>query len=686
MKVRSSAIQPLGKRVGDALYLHVSAVTCLKSHETEAINEAIHHAGIGRQAFNVVKLSCKDSKRVSLLAYEGFDANPFPALLDSWTVDVEAGTCSHRSYRASRNPPILHRKELLLPLDDPRRTTFARLTEALVNRGLFVDPKSIGFKRQWNTRLGRAGIAIVNHEVVDASALNPGQSKPPEPIARFRTAISRSGLSAPVQALDRHGFLSGAYTVFDYGCGRGGDLAALTASGITASGWDPYFAPEALCEEADLVNLGFVLNVIEDPGERKEVLQSAFALARRVLSIAVMTAGREDTSRFQPHGDGYLSSRGTFQKYFSQQELRELVRNTLDEEAIPVAPGVFFAFRDKILEQRFLERRSRRDHGALTLRSSPRSAKKIPLRHADALLEENRELIEALWQRALELGRPPDTDELQPEIVREIQARLGSIGKATRVALASFETAALEHAASARTDDLTLYFAMNLFGERKRYRQLAPELRRDVRAFFGSYSGADGCARKLLFSLADATVLQGAAAEAQAAGIGYFDGTRSITIDARLLGRLPTKLRAYIGCAELLYGDIAEADLVKIDVLSRKLTLQKYQNYDVSPLPLLRERVRIDLRRQDIRFYDHRNRESLRLLYLKSRYMTKDLPCYRQQVAFDRKLTSLGLLPPDAPEPPASEFGRLMRERRLMLRGFDIGPMPAPSASREGEP
>ncbi len=489
-----------------------------------------------------------------------------------------------------------------------------------------------------------------------------------------------------MQALDRHGFLNGAYSVFDYGCGRGGDLAALTAAGIAAFGWDPHFAPDTVLEEADLVNLGFVLNVIEDPSERQEVLQSAFALARRVLSIAVMTVGREDTSRFQPHGDGYLSSRGTFQKYFSQQEVRDLVRDILDEEAIPVAPGVFFAFRDKILEQRFLERRTRRDRAARSVRPAPPSAKMVRLRGADALLEENRELIEELWQRALELGRPPDTDELQPEIVREIQARLGSINKATRVAFASFEPAALEHAASARTDDLALYFAMNLFGERKRYRQLAPELRRDVRAFYGSYSAADACARKLLFSLADAAVLQEAAAQAQSEGIGYFNGVHSIDVDTRLLSRLPIKLRAYIGCAELLYGDITEANLVKIDILSRKLTLLKYQNYDVSPLPLLSERVKIDLRRQNIRFYDHRNREPRWLLYLKSRYMAKDLPGYRQQLAFDRKLASLGLLSADTPEPPASEFGRLMRERRLMLRGFDIVPMPATSAPHGGKP
>ena len=675
----SPAIRAIGKRVGDALYLHISAISSDDRRKTEAINTAVRLARIGRQAFNVVKLSRKGVKRVSLLAYQSFDSSPFPALLDSWTVDSEAGTCSHRSYRTSRNPPILHRKELLLPLDDPRRPTFVRLTQTLESRGLFVDPKSIGFRRQWETRLRKAGIAIVNHEVVEVSARDEVSSEPLAPISRFRTAISRRGLSKPIQALDRHGFLNGTYSVFDYGCGRGDDLAALAAAGITSSGWDPHFAPESALEEADLVNLGFVLNVIENPRERSEALRAAYGLARRVLSVAVISAGWENTPQLQPYGDGFLSSRGTFQKFFSQQEVRALVRDAIDEEAIPVALGVFFVFRDKILEQRFLERRRRRHRDVRSLTPVPPSAKTRPLPGADALLEESRELIEALWKKTLELGRPPDQDELQTEIVQEILARLGSIGKATRIALTAFETEALKRVASARTDDLTLYFAMNLFGDRKRYRELPPELRRDVRTFFGSYANAEMAARKLLFSLGDTTVLQAAAAKAHEEGIGYFDGTRSIQLDTRLLDRLPTELRAYVGCAEQLYGDIEEADLVKIHIASRKITLLKYQYYDTSPLPLLRERVKIDLGRQEIFFFDHYKREPRWLLYMKSWYMDESLPGYKRQKAFDKKLQSLGLLPPDAQALPPPEFGRVLRERCLMMRGFDIVPTPTSS-------
>lgn len=672
MTARSSARRSPGKRVGDALYLHISAIGMQDTRKTKAIDAAVRLAGIGRQAFNVVKLSRRDPQRITLLAYQSFDSSPFPALVDSWTVNAKDGTCSHRSYRTSRNPPILHRKELLLRLEDPRRTAFAQLTETLESHGLFVDPKSIGFKRQWEMRLRKAGITIVNHEVIDASGSDTDPREPAVPIVRFRTAISRNGLSAPMQALDRHGFLNGTHTVFDYGCGRGDDIAALLAAGVAASGWDPHFAPEAPLEESDIVNLGFVLNVIEDPKERSEVLQAAFALARRVLTVAVMAAGREGTAALQPHSDGFLSSRGTFQKYFSQQEVRALVRAAIDQEAIPLAPGVFFIFRDKVLEQRFLERRRRRNRDAPSLRLVRSPTKHQTLQRADALLEANRELIEALWERAVELGRPPHLDELEAEIGQEILVRLGSLTKAVHLAFAASESKAVERAAQARTDDLTLYFAMNLFGNRKRYRELPAELQRDVRAFFGSYANAEATARTLLFSLADPAVLQEASTQAHTEGIGHFDGMHSIKLDVRLLDRLPTKLRAYVGCAEQLYGDIGEADLVKIHIASRKLSLLKYWDYDDSPLPLLRERVKIDLGRQEIRFFAYGTGERGSLLYLKSQYMADNLTGYKRQRAFDTRLVSLGLLPSEGREPTRSEFARLLWERELAVQGFDL--------------
>src|SRR5690606_16151746 len=151
----------------------------------------------------------------------------------------------------------------------------------------------------------------------------------------------------PIQALYQHGLLRPELTVLDYGCGRGDDVRLMAAMGVSASGWDPFYAPDTPLEEADIVNLGFVLNVIEDPEQRTKTLRDAYRYSRRCLAIAVMTEGKADVLGLQSYGDGYVTSWGTFQKYYRQQELKAFIEDSLGEEAIAVAPGVFFVFRDK---------------------------------------------------------------------------------------------------------------------------------------------------------------------------------------------------------------------------------------------------------------------------------------------------------------------------------------------------
>jgi DNA phosphorothioation-associated putative methyltransferase len=54
----------------------------------------------------------------------------------------------------------------------------------------------------------------------------------------------------------------------------------LRENGIEAAGWDPYYAPDNPIAAADMVNLGFVVNVIEDFDERLEALTRAWSLTR----------------------------------------------------------------------------------------------------------------------------------------------------------------------------------------------------------------------------------------------------------------------------------------------------------------------------------------------------------------------------------------------------------------------
>src|SRR5262245_22562698 len=107
-----------------------------------------------------------------------------------------------------------------------------------------------------------------------------------EPIQRHKTAIRRGDFSRPVKSMLRDGLLDKSVSVFDYGCGRGEDVELLTALGIACAGWDPAYRPEAPRSEADVVNLGYVINVIENAEERAATVKSAWQLCRHLLVVS----------------------------------------------------------------------------------------------------------------------------------------------------------------------------------------------------------------------------------------------------------------------------------------------------------------------------------------------------------------------------------------------------------------
>lgn len=626
-----------GKRVGRSVYLHRSALPAIPDISREAVSRAALLAGW--DAWNVVRLD--DGGRISLLEYESFDDAPFPVLLESRLVDVD-GRTARRDYRTSANPPILHRKELLLPDGHPRAVEFAALTAKLEARGLFDDANRIGTREAWSAKLRSAGISVVGHLVAEPTSNADNQPA----VARHKTAIARQRLSVPMQTLVRTGIVAEGRSVFDYGCGRGDDVAALASAGIEASGWDPHWRPNAEIAEADVVNLGFVLNVIEKPEERVETARRALALARVCLCISVMLVGKGSVAGFRRLGDGFISSRGTFQKYFTQVEIKELLERALGLEAIAAAPGVFFVFKDKIEEQRFLARRHRqaRDVAALIRaipppRPRPAKADRVPLPPRLSVAERNRDTLSSLWMISLNLGRMPSDEELPAGLAAAVAGGLGSVKRAFGMAERLLGGAGdLGKARDARTADLTVYFALNLFNRRHAYSELPPELQRDVKAFFGSLKYAEDAGRELLFSLGKVETIGSACHEAAAIGLGYLDGNHSLLLDARLADRLPAPLRTYIGCAEKLYGSVGAADVLKIHIMSGKLTLLRYEGYVAQPLPRLVERVKVKLKDVDWDEFAYRDGEQTRVLVMKSLLMAPDLPGYGEQEEFDRKI------------------------------------------------
>ncbi len=710
-----------GKRVAARLYLHVCALDGAADELRARVARAEGLAGQTRgQGFNVVRLDAQGDG-LALLHYPAFFDDPFPALAASWLVDLDSDTVSYRTYADSQNPPILHRKELLLPADHPHRERYAALTQACASIGLFDEPTRIGFRRQWLDLVRKRGYRIAGHALApignderdsdsddggagdSANGCDPGHMQSASAngpagsgawqAARQRTALVRYGLSAPIQSLARHGFLDGRLGLFDYGCGRGDDVRGLRENGIQAAGWDPYYAPDNPIQPAPIVNLGFVVNVIEDREERLEALTHAWSLAQTLLVVSVMLANQNGprTCGGTDFGDGVMTRRGTFQRYYTQAEIRAWLAHALDEEPIPVAPGVLYIFRDKEAEQRFLmERtRSRRTRSAAHWSARPpRSRAPRPERtvggeprhrpdRAAARYEAHRAPLERLWDLWLALGRPPEPEDLSaaaPEDLTLLREGFGSLSRALRFLAERQDPESLARAESARRADLKVYLALELFGRRRPYKHLEPGLQRDIRALFGDDATAQAQARDLLFSIRDTQAIADACREAVEHGLGWLELGESLQLHASLVEQLPPLLRVYVGAAAAIYGDLGNADLVKIHIGSGKVSLMRYDDFAGRPLPRLMERVKIRLREQEIDFFLYGEGTDYQAPYLfrKSRYINEEFARYPEQSEFEETLDRLALCDLSGYGPDPERFERALAGQHWQIEGFRL--------------
>lgn len=169
-------------------------------------------------------------------------------------------------------------------------------------------------------------------------------------IVRHKTAIHRSKLSRPIALAIRDGLVTPSASIFDYGCGRGDDIQLLKKLGYSASGWDPAFFPRSKRLTADVVNLGYVINVIEDSEERELVLKDAWKLARKILIVSARLNKEALGTHWKRYNDGWLTRNGTFQKFYSPNELINWVGSRLYANVHSPSPGIVYAFKAPILD------------------------------------------------------------------------------------------------------------------------------------------------------------------------------------------------------------------------------------------------------------------------------------------------------------------------------------------------
>lgn len=425
---------------------------------------------------------------------------------------------------------------------------------------------------------------------------------------RGRTALHRTALSRPVARAIEDGLIANGNSVLDYGCGRGGDVARLRDQGFRAVGFDPEFFPGPSPGPADVVNLGYVVNVIEDEAERARVLKEAWDLARSVLVVAARLKGEQRglASGTQVHGDGVQTSAGTFQRFFAQEELRDWVGEVTGSVPVAAEPGTFYVFREPARAELFLLTRTR--------------SRRPRVRKADVAFSEHEPLLRALMAFVEEAGRLPRSGEFARE--SELRSSVGTVRQAFRIIKTATGEEHWDRVRLEKYDELVVHLALSRFRRRPRLTDLPEVLQRDIKDFFGSYKAGCEQGDRALFSIGEQN-RRSAALEAAVVG----KRTRSaLYVHVSALPRLPVLLRVLEGAARELLGEVRDATLLKFDRERARVSYLAYPEFDSEPHPELRCAFLADLEAVRTDYLDYSGSDNPPILHRKELFVDDDYP------------------------------------------------------------
>lgn len=452
-----------------------------------------------------------------------------------------------------------------------------------------------------------------------------------EQVARHRTAMTRAALSRPVALAMADRVLTAAMSVFDYGCGRGDDLRHLTALGYRIDGWDPnHRAESALCV-ADIVNLGYVVNVIEDRAERSETLRRAWSLTGQVLVVSARLAWEARDLEGRPHADGVLTRTGTFQKFYEQSELAEWIEEVLGVKPTAAAPGIFYVFRDVSRAHEFLATR------AYTYRPRLRI-------DPHAVYEANQQILSPLVDFLSVHGRPPRAGELDESAEATIREEFSRLARAVNLIRRVSDDEYWNQVVLQRRQELLVYIAMSRFGRRPRFGELPKTLATDIKAHFGKYGDACLQADRLLLATGDPAIVL---VSARTAKVGK-QTPSALYLHRSALGLLPPVLRVYEGCGRVLAGTVEKANLIKLSVTEPQVSYLTYPDFDRDPHPTLRSAITVNLRRLSVDWRDYSRSANPPLLHRKEEFVAPDHPKRSLYERLTRAETKAGLY--DHPE------------------------------------
>lgn len=473
-------------------------------------------------------------------------------------------------------------------------------------------------------------------------------------IERHRAAIVRNDLSRPVRLSISSGVLSKENSFFDYGCGHGEDVKLLGIQGYQTNGWDPHYFPQSELQKADVVNLGYVLNVIENEQERRDALKNAWKLTEQLLIVAAQVSVGEPGKGHIAYNDGFVTTRNTFQKYYEQNELKQFIDEILETDAVPAGLGVYFIFRDETRAETF---RASRFRSRATY-----SLSKIQIKNFADYLPTLQPLIDFVAER----GRLPVDDEVENE--NDIKKEFRSIGRAFEIIKRSTNADEWNEIIEKRKEDLLVYVALSRFQRRPQFSALPKELRTDIKAFFGSYKQACDLGDKLLFSLGQAGTIQTACRQSP---IGKLVGN-ALYVHISALNSLGSTLRVYEGCASRTFGQLEQTTIIKFRADKPKVSYLYYPDFDIDPHPALHSSMQANLSSLYVDFRDYSSSENPPILHRKETFVDNTYPNYKKFAKLTTQEEKHGLLSDPISIGTKKYWGQRLTDMKVQLKGHRV--------------
>lgn len=442
-------------------------------------------------------------------------------------------------------------------------------------------------------------------------------------VRRHKTAIRRYACSRPIAIALADGLITKASSVLDYGCGLGADIQYLRQKGVVAAGWDPHFLPDGQREPADIVNLGYVLNVIEDSEERRATLLNAFGLARQAFVVSVRvdkSLGAADEC-----GDGCLTSRGTFQKIYTQAEFRDYVEQSVGRRSHAVGLGVIYVFASEEGESAYLARRA--------------FARRLEYR-SDLVAEfKSNRLAQRFVALANKLGRLPLPEEFRS--YEKLKAAFGSSERLARLALQYIDRDAFAGSRAQRQEDILFFLAMlRLQGLRPPpVASLPATIRTDIKAIWPSYTAAQSEAESFLFRIGEASRIKECATSC---GIGKLVAD-DLYVHESAQDDLPALLRLIIFAGQQIVGNV-EHNVIKIRLDGRAVSFLNYPAFEEEAHPALHSSVRVYLPRAAYDIRNYADSGNPPILHRKDTLVLTTHPLREQFRQLTRAEEQLGLL------------------------------------------